>query len=269
VVGDVDGDRIPDAAFVAANGAAEVVLGLATTPRKIQVDSGVLAADIGRVDGRWGVITVKKTANTHIWSALNLVEATAPRVLAEVSSPGQPVMGCYLDDAYVAAGYKKIKSVGMLTEYSSPTATVVPLPLATLGVRCGNLEEGDSTVFYLNQNAKKKTVTVVGVKNGKNVLTSQRVDPKLKGLMLVAVPRALHDSPTVAILARLGAKQVLQVLDSSNRWRSIALPRVDAGSSVTAMVGVRMGEQTYLVVQITGKARATSYVRLLVPAKNL
>lgn len=269
VAGDVDGDLIPDAAFVAAGGRAEVVLDLANAPRKVAIDSGVVAAGVGQIDGRWSVITVKKAASDYIWSAMNVVGATAVRVFSDVVSIGQPVMGCYINDLYAAAGYKKGKAAVVFTEYTSPTPITVPLPLTTLSVRCGAPEQGTSSVFYVNENTKKRTVNVVGVKNGKNFLSSQRLDPKFKGIALAVVPRNASDSPTVAILARLGAKPVLQVLDRSNKWRSVTLPRVASGSSVTGVVGVRFGGQSYLVIQITSKGKVTSYIRLLVPGKYL
>jgi hypothetical protein len=269
VVGDVDGDLIPDAAFVAAGGSAEVVLNLATSPRKVPIDRGVLSADIGRVDGRWSVITVKRAARDYIWSAMDMVGAASLRVFSDVVSIGQPVMGCYVNGLYTPAGYKKRKAAVVFTEYTLPAPLVVPLPITTLSVRCGTPEQDTSTIFYLSQNMKKRTLNVVGTKSGKNVLSSQRVDPKLKGITLAVVPRETNDSPTVAILARLGSKQVLQVLDRGNKWRGVALPRTTSGSSVTGLVGVRFGGQSYLVVQITSKAKVTSYMRLLVPGKYL
>jgi hypothetical protein len=124
-------------------------------------------------------------------------------------------------------------------------------------------------VFYLSQNVKKKTLNVVVNKDGKNVLSSQRIDSKLKNISPVVVPRKAAELPTVAILARLGTKQVLQVLDQGNRWQDLTLPRVSSGSSITAAVGVRLGRQTYLILQVTTKTKVTSYVRLMVPGKHL
>jgi hypothetical protein len=245
------------------------VLDLATSPRKVTVDTGIVSADIGKLDGRWGIITVKKVASDSLWSVVNFAGRAAQQVFSDVLSIGQPVTGCYVNDLYTAAGYRKSKAAVMFTEYSAPTPAVVPLPLTTVSVKCGMPEEGTSSVFYLNQNVRKKTLNIVGIRNGKNVVSSQRLDPKLKGVIFGMVPRKAGDSPTVAILARLGSKQALQILDRTNKWRSVALPKVVAGSSVTGLVGVRFAEQSYLILQVTSRAKVTSYVRVAVPAKHL
>lgn len=57
------------------------------------------------------------------------------------------------------------------------------------------------------------------------------------------------------------------VLDKRNRWRTISIPGVATGETPTAVAGVRVGDTTYIVVQITSASKVTRYKALVVPTE--
>lgn len=235
---------------------------------KLQIDTGATAADVGLVSGRWPSIVVKKIDGEYVWSAVYLTGPIPLEPISKVAGAGSPVVGCYVNSVYTPASLLKSKTVALLRMYGGSATTDVPLPASVLSARCGTPESGTSSVFYLNKNAVRNTLILVVKRAGQVVLRS-RLDSKLEDLILTVVPRAENQMPTAMVLARLGTKQVVQVLDTTKRWRSISLPAINTTSTFTGAVGIRDGSSTYLILQVTSRTKATSYVKILVPARFL
>lgn len=262
IEGDVDGDRFADAAFVGSRGDAEVVLNIQGTPTKVKVDSGVIAADIGKVGQQWAVVTVRKDSSNYIWNAIHLMNSEAYQSLTTSSSLESPIVGCYMNSAYTAAGFLKNKKATLFTEYTSPSSTVLSLPRSVMSIRCGSPEGGTSSVYYLNRSKKRNTVNVVGRRDGKVVLSTRRLAPKLKGITLVLVPRGADQAPTPMIFARQGKAPILRLLDRAKKWHAITAPSLEKGSFIRAGVAVRHDSSTVLILQVMNKANVTSYIKV-------
>lgn len=269
VDGDVDGDRVADAAFVGSAGDAEVVLNIPGTPTKLKVDTGVIAADIGKLGRQWAVITVKRDGSRFTWNAINLMDPLVYRTLATSSSLESPVVGCYLDTAYTAAGFMKDKKATLFTQHLVSSSQALSLPRSVMSIRCGKPEAGTSTVYYLNRDKTRKTVVVVGKRDNKVVLSSPRLPPNLKRITLLLVPRGDDQAPTPMIFARQGKTNVLRLLDGAKRWRDIPAPRLDKGSFIRAGGAVRHKSTTYLILQVMNAENVTSYRKIEIDNKML
>jgi hypothetical protein len=265
----VDGDNAADASFVAPGGAAEVVLKVQESLKKVQVDAGVLAVDIGKWQGRWPIITVKRNADRYVWTALQLMGLSTPSTFASVSLMGTPLVGCYYQDVYTPASYVRTATGGYVTLFRIDGDEIQRLPKGTLGVRCGMPEGGTSSLFYLRQSQTRRTVNLVVRRGGVIVLSSPRLEPNFDDLILSVVPRGAGESPTALVIGTLERQQKMFLLSRANRWRMIEMPRIESGSRVTAAVGVRQGLSTVIVVQVTSRAKTTSYVKVVVPDRLL
>ncbi len=268
MAGDLDDDFFPEAAFV-ANNAAEVVLNLGTTPTKLSLNgSGVVGADVGRAPGaeKYALIVAKLLSAKFVWSAVDIVTEKAT-VFAEVYPLGSPVVGCYAGNTYAPAVFVKSKSRPAVRMFASPADLTVPLPAGTVTAVCGMPEGGLSSAFALVSNSDAFYVTA---RNGSRTLfSSPNLDSRFRDIKLGTASRGTDRTPAPVVLARLGTKQVLRVLNRSNRWKAVPLPKVPVGSSFTALYGIRAGTSTYVVLQVMNKAKATSYVKVLVPAEML
>lgn len=268
ISGDLDGNLLPDAAFIAPRSVAEVVLNATDRLTKVQIDTGATAADVGSVAGRWPSIVVKKVGGEYVWSAVYLTGPVPLEPISKVAGTGTPVVGCYVENVYTPASVLMNKTTALLRLYGRTAVSDVSLPTTALSVRCGPPESGTSSVFYINKNKTRNTLILVAKRAGRVVLRS-RLDSKLEDLSLTIVPRAENQMPTAMVLARLGTKQVIQVLDTTRRWRFVTMPAISATSTITGAVGIRDGASTYLILQVTSKSKVTSYIKVLIPARYL
>ncbi len=269
MTGDLDDDLFPDAAFV-ANNSADVVLNISSTPTKLSVGAGIVAADVGRAPGtqRYSLIVAKLLSGKFVWSAMDIV-TLQDSIFAEIFPLGSPVVGCYVADTYTPAVFVKSKTRPALRIFTPSADTTVLLPAGTVSAVCSLPENGTSSVFGLINNPRNAAFSVVGRNGSQTVVSSPSLDPRLKEMKLGTVPRALGQTPAPTILARIGNRPVLRVLNRSNRWRSVALPRVPLGSAYTALSGIRNGIQSYVVLQVTSRAKETSYIKVPIPPELL
>jgi hypothetical protein len=270
--GDVDGNLVPDAALLGTGSVAEVILGIDSTPTKVRMGGAALGADIGVAPGdiASSLITVSKLANTFEWSS-TVVLTGATRVFKTTVATGSPVLGCYVGNTYTAASFLPGKVSSSLKFYTGNPDVVVKLPAGVVRARCGSAVNGASAVFSLVKNPKRKTMNVVAKAGAVPIFTSPPIDKKLssQGMLLGIVPRGAGEQPTVMILARKGKAQVLVVRDKTNKWKTIVVPGIPKGSTPTSFTSVRVGSITYIIVQLTDKAKATSYKSVVVPAGYL
>ena len=103
----------------------------------------------------------------------------------------------------------------------------------------------------------------------RSVFTSPNLDIRFTEIKLGTVPRGIGQTPAAAVVAKLGTKQALRVLNRSKRWKTVSLPKIPVGSSFTALYGIRAGSSSYIVLQVMNKSKITSYVKVLVPAELL
>jgi hypothetical protein len=228
----------------------------------VQVDTKAIAADIGKIDGNWSVVVVKKTGAKHVWSFISLNNAIVTKELGVISGSKIPVVGCYLDDMYALATFNQVKNSVALTNYSSGETQSASTPSNTLSVRCGTPQNGTSAFFYLKESPARKTRNVVAKYQGKTVLSSPRLDTKLTNVTFGVVPRGEGRIPTAMVTGKIDSKQVVQLLDSTNKWRTIPVPSLAVGDTISGAVGIRHGSSSFILIQVTNKARATSYIRV-------
>lgn len=267
VVGDLDDDLFPDAAFV-ANGAADVIINLSTSPSKLTIGSGIVGAGVGQAPGaeKYSLIIAKLLSNKFVWSAVDIVtEATTS--FAEVTPQGTPVIGCYATSTYAPAVFVKSKTRPSVRIFSSLSELTISLPAGTVSAVCGVPEGGLSSVFALVKSPQNDKFSVTAKNGTRKLFSSPSLDGRLRELKLGTVPRGEELTPAPAIVARLGAKQVLRVLNRSNRWKTVSLPKLPAGSSYRALYGIRVGAASYIVLQVVDASKVTSYVKVLVPAE--
>ena len=269
VEGDIDGDLVADAAFVGVRGGAEVVLHAEGSLRKIQVDTKAVAIDIGRVDSGWGIVTVKKASTKYLWNVVSLSGSIPYRQFASINALGEPVVGCYIDNNYTPTVFNTSKNALSFTSNGKFLTKGLPVPSTAIEVRCAAPQDGTSAVFYLNESKNRKTLNVVAKKGGLTLLSSPRIDSRCANVIFGIVPRREGQLATASILARVGSKQVLQILDSANQWRTLSVPALPSGSSITRVAGVRHGLTSYLVLQITSKSKVTSYQNMPIPGEWL
>jgi hypothetical protein len=261
----VDGDLFPDAAFV-ANNTADVVLNLGTTPTKLTFGASVVGADVGRAPGadKSSLIVARLLSSKYVWSAIDIVtEQAAP--FAQVLPIGPAVVGCYSGNTYAPAVFIKSASRPIVRMYAASTAVNIALPAGTLSVACGTPERGVSSVFGLVRNPKTGAFSVVAKNGTLTLFSSPSLDSRFTEIRLGTVPRAAGQTPAAAVIARLGTKQGLRVLDRSRHWKGVALPRIPIGSSFTALSGVRAGSTSYIVLQVMNQSKVTTYVKVVVP----
>jgi hypothetical protein len=270
--GDVDGNLVPDAALLGTGSIAEVILGIDSTPTKVRIGSTALGADIGVAPGdvASSLITVAKSANTFQWSSTAVLTG-ATRVFKTTVGTGSPVLGCYVGNTYTAASFLPGRVTSTLKFYTGNPDIVVKLPAGAVRARCGTAVNGSSAVFSLVRNPQRKTMNVVAKAGAAPIFSSAPIDKKLSqsGMLLGIVPRGAGEHPTVMILARKGKAQVLVVRDKTNKWKTIVVPGIPKGSTPTSFTSVRVGGTTYIVVQLTDKAKVTSYKSVIVPAGYL
>lgn len=272
VAGDIDDDALPDVAFVGAGSAADVVVNIGDTPTKITLDGPFLGTDIG-IPPNGSVsqlISVSKFAKSFVWRATDVLSGTSESFKTTLGT-GTPVMGCYVDGTYTAASFMFSRVTSTMKLFTGSPDTVVKLPTGVLLARCGSPVGGRSAVFSLVENPTRKTLSVVGKVGSQQILRSSNLSTRISstGIILIPVPRATGVHPTVAVIARLGRDRVMQLSDRGNRWQTITVPNVPKGHTLTAAVGVRIGDATYLVVQVTSPTKETSYRTVVVPAGYL
>lgn len=235
----------------------------------MQVDTGVLAVDIGKWQGRWPIITVKRVADRYVWTALQLMGLSVPSTFASVSLIGTPLVGCYYQDVYTPASFLKTTEGGYVTLFRIGGDEIQTFSKGTLSVRCGMPEGGTSSLFSLRRSPTRGTFNVVVRRGGVVILWSPRLDSSLSDPMLSVVPRGAGESPTALIIGTIDRQQRMFLLTRANKWRSVEMPRIDSTSKVTAAVGVRQGLSTVIVLQVTSRAKTTSYVKVVVPDRLL
>ena len=272
VGGDINNDKVPDAAFLITGGVGEVVLGLKSTPTKVRIPGRVLGADIGTVKGVFGtsLVTVIKSGKQYAWryqTGLSVV----PKVFKSIPGNGSVVVGCYRNSAYTAAVLVASKTTRTLRLFSGAPDMVIKLPATASLAVCGAPVSGASAVFLIERKAGKPTKMSVVMLQGAARLLNKAINTKyaLKGLQLALVPRGKDIQPRPMIFGRQGTLRVLQVLAKDNLWKKIAIPSAPAGAVPTAVKGVRIGNSSYIVVQYTSAAKVTSYKAVLVPAAFL
>jgi hypothetical protein len=269
VAGDIDDDDLPDVAFVGSGSSADVVVNIGDTPTKITVAGPFLGTDIGIPPSGSAskLISVSKPAKSFVWSATDVLSGNTESFKTTIGT-GTPVMGCYVDGTYTAASFTFSRVTSTMKLFTGSPDTVVRFPTGVLLARCGSPVDGKSAVFSLVQKRWRKTLNVVGKVGARQVLRTSNLSTRLSatGIILIPVPRASGVHPTVAVIARQGKSRVMQLSDRSNRWQTITVPNVPPGHIPTAAVGVRIGDSTYIVVQITSPAKETSYRTVVVPA---
>jgi len=124
-------------------------------------------------------------------------------------------------------------------------------------------------VFSLVSRGAKKGTLIIATNNGKFVMASPRIDPKMTRPKIGVVPRVAGQQPTVAILGFRGKVPTLQLLSGNKKWEAVALPRIEAGASFGGFVAVRIVGRTYIVLQVVAKDRSTTYRSVLVPEEML
>lgn len=261
----MDGDLFPDAAFV-ANNVAEVVLNVGTNPTKVTLSSSVVGAVVGRAPGsdRSSLIVARLLSSKYVWSDIDIVTEQAAS-FAEVLPIGPAVVGCYSDAMYAPAVFVRSKMRPTVRMFASPTTVNIALPAGTISGACGMPEGGLSSVFGLVENPETGAFRVVAKNGTRTLFSSPSLSGRLTEIKLGVVPRAAGQTPTAAVIARVGTRQVLRVLDRSNRWKVVPLPKKPIGSSFTALSGVRAGSTSYIVLQVMNKSKVTSYVKVIVP----
>jgi len=251
-------------------GAPEIVVNLGKTPAKIKLTGATKAADIGTVGGASTpvLITAAKAGKQLEWRWSN-IQTGASTLLMSIPGAGVPVVGCYVNNTYTPAMFVKGDSSQKIKLYSANTPAEIELPEGTVMVRCGAPVNGKSAMFSLVQSSDRRTSTVVGKSGSVVIGKSKRIDPGLNVLSLGIVPRARGQQPTAMILVRQGRTRLVQVLNRSNKWTTVSIPNIPAGSVITNIVGVRLGDTTYIVTQVTDMAKSTSYRVVVVPASTL
>jgi len=270
VPGDLDEDLAADAAFVSPSGLAEIVVNLATAPTKVTVPGATMLAWIGRPVGaaKSYLITATKSESGVAWKKTDFMTGEG-EIFGNTKKTGVPLPGCYASNNFVPATFvrgKKLSTVIMSVDGSDKT---VKLPAGAVSAKCGEPVAGQSAIFSLVVNPGKNTANVVGWWGSSTVLTSTKIDSKLKGLVLGTVPRADGLQPTVFVLGRLGRSQVLAVYSQAKTWVPLAVPDIPKGSTVSAASAVRLGSASFMVIQLTDRARDTSYRAITIPEELL
>lgn len=216
------------------------------------------------------LISVLKSANMFLWKSTNMLSDNSA-VFKSTVAKGKPIMGCYIGGTYTAASFIPSRVTSTLRLYAGVSDTVMKLPAGVILARCGAPVHGSSAVYSVVKSAGRGTLNVVGKVGSQQVLRSRPLNKRLspKKMELITVPRASGVHPTVMVLARLGRARVLQLLDRGGRWQTVVVPGMAKGDKVSAAVGVRLGNLTYLVVQLMGRSGKTSYRTLVVPAQLL
>jgi hypothetical protein len=272
VGGDINNDKIPDAAFLVPGGVGEVVLGINATPTKFRIPGRVLGTDIGNVTGVPGpsLVTVIKSGSQYAWryqTGLSIV----PKVFKSIPGAGTVVVGCYRNNAYAAAVLLAGTTSRSLRLFSGAPDVVINLPAtASLSV-CGPPVSGSSAVFFVERKAGTPIKMHVVMLQGAARVIDKLIDTKygIEGLQLALVPREANSQPRPMVFGRQGTARVVQVLAKDNLWKTIKLPAAPVGSQVTAVTGVRIGTSSYIVVQYTNAAKVTTYKAVLVPGAYL
>ena len=259
-------------ALVGAGGVAEIVLSIDGTLSKRSFAGAVLAADLGVApgDSAPSLITVAKVGSGREWRSTGLASGVT-RVFKTTKGKGSPVTGCYTQSTYTAASFLPSGVKSTLSLHTASKDLAVKLPVGVVRVQCGTPVNGESTVLSLVKNSKRKTLNVIAKIGAKQIFSSAVLDKKLAqaGMLLGVLPRAAGEAPTAMILAKRGNARELLVRDKGNKWQTIAMPGVPAGTTPTGFVGVRKGATSYVVVQLTDPAKATSYLAVAVPAGYL
>jgi hypothetical protein len=268
-VKDVDKDLLPDAVFT-VRGTAEVVLNILNTPAKIVFGNRWLASDLGIAPGddQHTLITVAAVKKSYRWIAKNLMTG-ATALVGSSTIAGSPVVGCYTDNVYTPAVLVRRKGLVWLELSTSPRPTVRKLSARVVSMKCGSPENGTSSLFTLELDPARKTRNVKGMKGTRVFLNSPRLSPRFTTLSLHLLPRGESGAPTPMILAQQGNKSVIQVLTKDNKWQSLSLPALPVGSRYTDISGIRYGDSSYVVLQVTNKRKVTSYTKIEVPSSLL
>lgn len=265
---DVDKDLLPDAVFT-VRGTAEVVLNILNTPAKIVFGNRWLASDLGIAPGddQHTLITVAAVKKSYRWIAKNLMTG-ATALVGSSTNAGSPVVGCYTANVYTPAVFVRRKGLAWLEVSSSPRPTVLKLSTRVVSVKCGPPENGTSSLFTLELDPVRKTRHVKGMQGTRVFLNSPRLSPRFTTISLHILPRE-SGAPTPMILAQQGNKSVIQVLTKSNKWQTLSLPALPVGSRYTDISGIRYGDSSYVVLQVTNRRKVTSYTKLEVPSSLL
>lgn len=257
-------------AFVSPDQSAEIVLNITTLPTKIRAGRPVDGAQIAKLPSaaRSSLITVTLVNGQFMWRSTDLITG---RIQLFRSTPGvgTPVLGCYTDSALVPASVIAKGTVKTLRLFAQGGDTVLKLPKGSILARCSGAVKGYSTVFSLVSRGAKKGSLIIATNNGKFVMASPRIDPKMLRIKIGVVPRVAGQQPTVALLGVRSRAPVLQLLDGNKKWRDMTLPRIGAGSTFGGLVAVRIAGRTYLVLQVVAKDRSTTYRSVLVPEEML
>lgn len=230
----------------------------------------VAAADIGYPPGSQqpSVIIAERQEKKMVWSSLD-TNSDLATAFATVSSKGKPVIGCYIDNTYSAASFIRSKTSAQVKVYRAAGDYVLTVPKTTTSARCGPPVSGRSAVYYQIRNPKRNTFKFFAKLGARQVLATRALNPRLRRPIFGIIPREPLQRSTLWVLARLGRKQKLYVLDRFNKWIQVSGPPVPKGSKITAIVAVQGTTQTFMVFQITNQKRESSYISVPIAADLL
>lgn len=274
VLGDIDGDQVPDVALLGSDRVAEVVVQVDRSPTKVRMGGASLAVDVGLAPGdvMSSPITVVKVGKALQWRSTGFLSGVT-RIFQTTIGKGSPVVGCYRSNIYTPSMLLQAGTTKILQFFTGPSNITVKVPLGTVSARCGMPVKGTSAVLFLVNNARRQTMNVVAKAGDARIFSSRRlpktINLKTKGIQLGIVPRDPGQHSTAMLLANAGKTRVLLVRDASNKWQTISLPDIPVGSKPTGITGMRYGQNSYIVVQITNSARESSYKSILVPPEFL
>lgn len=196
---------------------------------------------------------------------MNLVTGNT-EVFSVVPGRGKSVQGCYYSNRYSAAAYVVGKRATTLRVYTGEPDVIFKLPVGVQEARCGPPINGNSSVYSLVSSLGGRVTNVVGFEGDKRILNSPRIDKRYTDISLGVIPRSLGQQATVMVLAAMGERQVVEVLDAKNAWRRVRLPDIAAGARFSDFGAVQVDAQTFIVLQVTTATNQSVYRSVLIPS---
>lgn len=195
---------------------------------------------------------------------MNLVTGIT-EVFSVVPMRGKSVQGCYYSNRYSAAAYVVGRRSTTLRVYTGEPDVVFKLPVGVEEARCGPPINGNSSVYSLVSSGAARANNVVGFEGDKRILNSPRINKRYTDISLGVIPRSVGQQATVMILATMGDRQFVEVLDAKNTWRRIRMPDIAAGARISDFGAVQVDTKTFVVLQITTATNQSVYKSVLVP----
>ena len=266
VPGDLNNDYKADLVFLRASSTpsmlqADVVVAIDSTPTvhgtgPIGMFRGAIAG-VAPDDGEPSLVAVSGVSPS-VWSKYS--PSSAVRSLFTIlNKVGTPIIGCYVGGKLNPTWF--VSPVGKrVVELLGQRAVEITGTLRDPNCGPPQTQAGNtSSIFLVNDSDK-----VVGyqLSDGQPVWSSPHNLPNsLFNVRLRVLPRALGETPTVFVRGtdgRLtGTTPQIFVLDANSRWRAIPIP-VPRGESIRDAAGVRIGDKSYIALQVL-KADATFY----------